>query len=84
MRVRSKSLKSLKLALIAGFILAFPITFAAVTMAYPCQEISLQTYNGAAFNIQDGFLCYNSDKPHKAMMSGKRVCCEVVKTNAAL
>jgi len=51
--------------------------------ADPCKERGLQTVNGAAFNIQNGVLCCNSDKPREAMMSGKKVCCEVIKTNAA-
>jgi hypothetical protein len=49
----------------------------------PCKERGLQTVNGAALNIQGGTLCCNTDKPRESMMSGKKVCCEVIKTNAA-
>jgi hypothetical protein len=49
----------------------------------PCKERGLESVNPAAFNIQGGVLCCNSSKPREDMMSGKKVCCEVVKTGPA-
>ena len=46
----------------------------------PCKERGLQTVNAAAMNMQGGVLCCNSAEPKEEMMSGKKVCCEFVKS----
>lgn len=45
----------------------------------PCKERGLENVNPAALSIQGGVLCCNSAKPREDMMSGKKVCCEVIK-----
>lgn len=47
----------------------------------PCKERGLQLVNGAVMNLQpgQGKLCCNSARPKEEMLSGKKVCCEIVK-----
>ena len=47
----------------------------------PCEAKGLFTVKGEALNLQgQGVLCCSSKNPKEEMLSGKKVCCEVIKS----